>query len=92
MFNIELIGWIGAFLLATCGLPQLIKTIRTRDFSGLSLTFVLWWFAGEILTLSYVIYTAWRWPLIFNYSINIIVCIVILALYFQAKKKSNNSI
>ncbi len=80
--NIEIIGWIGAFLLATCGLPQLFKTIKTKNFSGLSLTFIVWWLAGEVLTLTYILYKAFRWPLIFNYSINISVCLVIIGLFF----------
>jgi uncharacterized protein with PQ loop repeat len=35
---IEIIGGVGALLLATCGLPQLIKTLKTRSFDGLSIT------------------------------------------------------
>jgi len=87
---IEVIGWIGALLLATCGLPQLIKTLRTRSFDGLSLTFVTWWLLGEVLTLAYVAYVAFRWPLIFNYGFNIAVCVIILTAYLflrQGKKK-----
>ncbi|MFA5259417.1 MAG: PQ-loop repeat-containing protein [Candidatus Pacearchaeota archaeon] len=84
---IEIIGWTGAVLLATCGLPQLIKTIQTKNFSGLSLTFIVWWLLGEIFTLTYIVYTAWRWPLLFNYGINIIVCIIMLILFLSAKKK-----
>jgi uncharacterized protein with PQ loop repeat len=78
---IEIIGWIGAFLLATCGLPQMVKTLKEKKFEGLSLTFIIWWLLGEIFTLIYILYTAFRWPLLFNYSINIIVCIVILIIY-----------
>ncbi|VVB77589.1 PQ loop repeat protein [uncultured archaeon] len=85
--TIELIGWIGAVLLATCGLPQLFKTLKTKDFSGLSLTFIVWWFFGEVLTLFYIVYTAFRWPLLFNYAINIIVCIMIFILYLIFRKK-----
>lgn len=82
---IELIGWIGAILLATCGIPQLIKTIKTKNFNGLSLTFILWWFAGEVLTLIYISREAFKLPLLFNYGINIIVCITILILFLRKK-------
>jgi uncharacterized protein with PQ loop repeat len=82
---IEIIGWIGAILLATCGLPQLFKSIKTRNFDGLSLTFIIWWMAGEILTLTYITNQAFKWPLIFNYGINIIVCIIILILFLKRK-------
>lgn len=87
---IEVVGWIGALLLATCGLPQLFKTLKTKDFSGLSLTFIVWWFLGEVLTLTYIIYSAWRWPLIFNYAINIIVCIIILIIFLVYRKKKES--
>lgn len=80
---IEIIGWFGAFLLATCGLPQMIKTFRTWKFEGLSIIFIIWWLLGEILVLTYVLYKAFKWPLIFNYGINILVCVAILSLYFK---------
>ena len=59
---IETIGWIGAVLLATCGLPQLYKTIKTNNFSGLSIIFILWWFLGEIFSFTYIIYEAENRP------------------------------
>jgi uncharacterized protein with PQ loop repeat len=86
--NIEILGWIGAVLLATCGLPQLYTTLKTKNFEGLSITFMIWWLAGEVLTLAYVTQVAFRWPLIFNYALNIIIPIIILSLFFIAKKKN----
>jgi len=85
---IEIMGWSGAFLLATCGLPQLIKTIKTKNFDGLSFLFLVWWLLGEILTLSYIFYTAFRLPLLFNYTFNIIVVAIILILYLISWKKN----
>ena len=85
--GIETIGWLGAVLLATCGLPQLLKTIKTKDFSGLSLIFIIWWFLGEIFMLTYIMIEAFRIPLLFNYGINIIVCIVIFYVYYKYKVK-----
>ena len=82
---IEIIGWIGAILLATCGLPQLFKTLKTKNFDGLSLTFILWGLAGEILTLVYITNQAFKLPLLFNYGINIIICITILIFYIKKK-------
>jgi len=78
---IDFIGWIGAVLLATCGLPQLIKTLKTRNFKGLSLVFVVWWLIGEILVLFYILYERFSWQLIFNYGLNILVCLLILEVY-----------
>ena len=83
---IELIGWVGAFLLATCGLPQMYKTVKTKNFDGLSLLFILAWGFGELFTLYYIIETAFRWPLLFNYLINIIVVFIIITTYMIYKK------
>jgi len=79
--SIEIIGWIGAILLATCGLPQLYKTIKTKSFEGLSIVFITWWFLGEVFVLIYVLERAFRWPLIFNYGVNIVVCAIIFGLW-----------
>ena len=86
---IEFVGWLGAVLLATCGIPQLVKTIRTRNFDGLSLTFLFWWLLGEIFILFYVIQKAFKWPLILNYAINIVVIFVILFLFALTGRKND---
>jgi len=80
---IEIIGWVGAFLLATCGIPQVYKSVKTKDFSGLSILFILWWGIGEVLVLYYVINRAFRWPLLFNYGLNIIAVFIILGFYLK---------
>jgi uncharacterized protein with PQ loop repeat len=84
---IDFIGWLGAFLLATCGIPQLVHTVRTRSFKGLSLIFILWWTLGEILVIIYAIHYSQKLPLILNYAMNIFICTVILYIYFQVKIK-----
>ena len=89
---IEIIGWLGALLLATCGLPQLIKTIKTRSFEGLSITFLFWWLFGEIFVLFYIILGAFRWPLIFNYGINIVIIFIILFLFALTKQKNKSGV
>lgn len=78
----ETIGWIGSILLAFCGLPQAIESYKTKSSAGLTWGFILMWFVGEILTVIYII-PKWHWPLIFNYTANIIFLSVIL--YFKIK-------
>lgn len=78
---LKAIGWLGAFGLAICGLPQAIAAVRTKDSSGITWwMLILWWF-GELLTMIYVwakySLTAYSMPLILNYVLNIVIVAVI---------------
>jgi len=75
----ESIGWAGSALLAFCGLPQAVQSWRTRSSDGISWGFLAMWGVGEILTLAYVAPMS-EWPLIVNYSANI-VFVSVIALY-----------
>lgn len=71
------IGWIGSVLLAFCGLPQAIQSIKTGNSNGLNWGFISAWFGGELLTLAYVI-PKMDLPLLFNYSANIAFLLIII--------------
>lgn len=86
MSLITLVGWVGAGLLTACGLPQLYKTWKSKDTSGLSLTMLITWFFGIVLTNIYVIFQAFSWPLVFNYSFNTFVVGAIIYLYLKKNK------
>lgn len=90
---IEVIGWLGAFLLANCGIPQLLKTMQsTASVKGLSMWFLFMWFFGELLTMVYIVDKAFRWPLIFNYSFNILIITVILTVFFFYRKGKDRNL
>jgi uncharacterized protein with PQ loop repeat len=80
----EYIGWIGSILLAFCGLPQAIESWKTKNSDGLTWGFLGMWGMGEIFTIIYII-PKWHWPLIFNYTANIIFIAIIL--YYKIKPK-----
>jgi uncharacterized protein with PQ loop repeat len=73
----NIIGWIGSVCLALCGIPQAVKTIQTRSAGDISIMFLLLWLIGEVLTLVYIV-PKLDWPLLFNYSVNIIVIAIVL--------------
>ena len=78
---LKLVGWLGSFGLAICGLPQAIAAYRTKDSSGITWwMLILWWF-GELLTTLYVWVkygmTSYSMPLILNYALNIVIVAVI---------------
>lgn len=77
---IDVVGWIGSFLLAWCGPPQAVCSIKQKHSDGLSWSFLLMWFFGEVFLLVYIL-PKQDLPLIFNYSINIF-CLTIIV-YFK---------
>ena len=52
----EVIGLIAAFITTASFLPQVYKTYKTKDTSGLSLTMYVTFFIGIVLWLIYGIY------------------------------------
>lgn len=79
------IGWIGSFLLAVCSIPQAWKCFKTKHAEGLSWPFIQMWFWGEIFAFAYV-WPKHDWPLLFNYSVNIIGLLVIIFYMLFPKK------
>lgn len=89
MFH-QYLGWLGSFLFATCAVPQVIHTWKTKKSDGMSWLFLLFWFFGEILTLTYIIIddlqkNIFHWPLYCNYVFNIILLFYLI--YAKIKYK-----
>ncbi len=79
----EFIGWLGATLFAICGLPQAIKTFKTKQADDLSWLFLLFWFLGEVFTFAYIIIDDIKlknthYPLYVNHIINIVLVVYLL--------------
>jgi len=81
----ETIGWIGGILLAFCGLPQAVESYKTKNSDGLTWGFLIMWGVGELFTIVYII-PKWHWPLIFNYTANIIFISIIVYYKVRGKK------
>ena len=73
----ENIGWLGSILLAFCGLPQAIESIKTKSSEGLTWGFIGMWFIGEICTFIYIL-PKMDLPLLLNYTANIIFLAIII--------------
>jgi uncharacterized protein with PQ loop repeat len=80
----ESLGWLGSILMAFCGLPQAIESIRTKSSEGLTWGFIGMWFLGEILTFIYIL-PKMDLPLLFNYTANIIFLSIII--YYKLTSK-----
>lgn len=66
------LGWLGAILLALCSIPEAYNSIMNGHSKGLSWTFILMWYFGEIFVLIPVAITIKEKYLLFNYILNII--------------------
>jgi uncharacterized protein with PQ loop repeat len=84
----ELSGWLGSILLAFCGLPQAVDSFRRKSSEGVTWGLLGMWGLGEVLTLAYVV-PKLEWPLLFNYSMNIIFISVIT--YYKINRRSGTS-
>ena len=82
---LENIGWLGSVLLAFCGLPQAIESIKTKSSEGLTWGFIIMWFLGEICTFIYIL-PKLDLPLLFNYTANIIFLAIIIYFKLMPKK------
>ena len=66
----KLIGIMGGVLLSFCGLPEAIRSIKTKTCS-IGHAMLISWGLGEILLFMYVLPTK-DLPLILNYGINVL--------------------
>jgi hypothetical protein len=75
----ELIGWIGSFSFAICGLPQAVRSTIDGHSNGLEWGFLLLWLIGELGTIYYIWDDRKRLaPLLFNYCLNIVFLWVVI--------------
>lgn len=74
---LETIGWLGSVCMALRCVPQVMRSFRKGNSKGLSYGLILLWLFGGIFTLIYVVPTG-SLPLIFNYSCNIILILILL--------------
>ncbi len=77
----ETIGFIGSILLAVCGIPEVVRTIKDNK-CHLGWNFLLLWFGGELFMLTYVIPMK-DLPLLLNYVFN--TALVGIMLFYKIK-------
>jgi uncharacterized protein with PQ loop repeat len=83
----NLIGYLAAFLLAICGVPQAYRSYKQGHSQGLDPMFIWTWFTGEVLMLVYILKDLdFNGPLVVNYLMNILALVIILKyLYFPRR-------
>lgn len=85
-YVLEIVGWVGSMLLAFCALPQAVESWRTKSSRGVTWGLLWMWGLGEVLTFVYV-WPKMEVPLLFNYSVNIVLLGVIV--YYKFRDNPN---
>ena len=76
----QILGWIATFLFSIMIIPQMIKTIKSRDTSGVSLLLFIIFLVANIIALIYAIMIS-QPPLIIKYIIAIVTTIAYIAIF-----------
>lgn len=76
---LEIVGWIGSILFATCSIPQVKQVYTTKNTKGLSMLFLQMWLWGEIFSFIYILGNeTLQWPLVTNYLFNILLVVYLV--------------
>jgi len=81
----QLLGWIATILFSIMLIPQILKTIKCKDTSGVSLLLFITYLIANIIAFIYAILICEN-PLIIKYIIGIITAIVYIFIYVYYRK------
>jgi MtN3 and saliva related transmembrane protein len=84
----QILGWIATFLFSIMVIPQIIKTVKSKNTNGVSLLLFIIFLIANIIALIYAIMIS-QSPLIIKYIIAIVETVVYIAifLYYYSRKK-----
>lgn len=89
METAQILGWIATFLFSIMVIPQMIKTIKSKDTSGVSLLLFIIFLVANVIALIYAIMIS-QPPLIIKYIIAILTTVAYIAIflfYYTGNKK-----
>ena len=84
----QMLGWTATALFSVMLVPQIIKTIKSKDTSGVSLLFFIVYLIANIIALVYAILIS-QSPLIIKYILAIVTTVFYIGLfiYYQFQRK-----
>lgn len=88
MDTAQILGWIATFLFSIMVIPQIIKTIKSKDTNGVSLLLFIIFLIANIIALVYAVMIS-QPPLIIKYIVAIVTTIIYIAifLFYYTQKK-----
>lgn len=81
----QILGWIATILFSIMLIPQILKTIKCRDTSGVSLLLFTIYLTANIIAFIYAVLISEN-PLIIKYIIGVITAIIYIIIFFYYKK------
>ncbi len=91
MDTAQLLGWVATFLFSVMIIPQMYKTLSSRNTNGVSLVLFIIFLIANIIALIYATLIKEK-PLIIKYIIGIETTLVYIVIYLYYKFKKNNKI
>ena len=84
----QILGWTATFLFSIMVIPQMIKTIKSKDTKGVSLLLFMIFLVANIIALIYAFMIS-QPPLIIKYILAIMTTVAYIAifLFYYAKNK-----
>jgi MtN3 and saliva related transmembrane protein len=82
----QILGWIATFLFSVMLIPQILKTIKLKDTSGVSLLLFISYLVANIIALIYA-YLIDQPPLILKYLIGILTAEIYIIVFLKYYKK-----
>jgi len=89
----QLLGWIATILFSVMLIPQILKTIKLRNTTGVSLLLFITYLIANIIALVYA-YLINQPPLIIKYLIGIAtaeIYIIVFMWYYKRKIRKNTT-
>jgi len=84
----QILGWIATFLFSIMIIPQMIKTIKLKNTSGVSLLLFIIFLVANIIALTYAVLID-QSPLIIKYIIATFTTLIYIGLYVYYKREGS---
>ena len=84
----QLLGWIATILFTIMLIPQIFKTIKSRDTKGVSLLLFITYLIANVIALIYALLIAER-PLVIKYLLGIITAEIYIIVFIWFYKKGS---
>ena len=81
----QIFGWIATILFSLMLIPQIIKTIRTKNTTGVSFLLFLIYLIANIFAFAYA-YLIYQDPLLIKYFIGIATALFYISIFIYYKK------